>query len=38
LTSGFIGELLIFIGIFEINIFLALLSSFGIIFGTIYSI
>lgn len=37
-TSGFIGEFLVLIGLFQSNPFVAFLSSFGMIFGAAYSI
>ena len=36
-TSGFIGELLILLGVFETNIFVAVISTFSIILTAIYS-
>jgi len=35
-TSGFIGEFLILIGAFKINILIAVLASFGVIFAAAY--
>jgi proton-translocating NADH-quinone oxidoreductase chain M len=37
-TSGFIGEFLVLLGLFQSNKFVAFLSSFGMIFGASYSI
>jgi NADH-quinone oxidoreductase subunit M len=37
-TSGFIGELMILLGVFETNLFTALLSTFSIVLTAIYSI
>lgn len=37
-TSGFIGEMLILMGIFEINKWIALISTFGTILGAVYSV
>ena len=37
-TAGFIGEMLILIGIFKINKFAALIATFGTILGAVYSI
>lgn len=36
-TSSFVGELLILLGLFEINAFVAFLACIGVIFGVIYS-
>lgn len=38
LTSGFIGEFLVLIGLFQSNPLVAFISSFGMIFGAAYSI
>ena len=35
-TSGFIGEILILIGIFQVNIFVAVLASLGVILSAAY--
>jgi NADH-quinone oxidoreductase subunit M len=35
-TSGFVGEFLILIGVFKINILIAVLASFGVIFAAAY--
>ena len=35
-TSGFVGEFLILIGAFKINILIAVLASFGVIFAAAY--
>ena len=35
-TSGFIGEFLILVGVFQINIFVAVMSSLGVILAAIY--
>ena len=37
-TSNFIGELLLLVGIVKSNVFIFLLSGFGILFGTCFSI
>ena len=37
-TSSFVGEFLIFLGIFKYNIFVGFLSGFSMILGAIYSI
>ena len=37
-TSGFIGEMLILIGVFKINKFVCLVSTFGTVLGAVYSI
>jgi len=37
-TASFVGELLILLGIFKENIFVALIASIGVILGAIYSI
>jgi proton-translocating NADH-quinone oxidoreductase chain M len=36
-TSGFIGELLILLGVFETNVFVAVISTFSIILTAVYS-
>jgi len=38
LTSSFVGEFLILVGIFESNTFVAVLGSTGMVLGTIYSL
>lgn len=38
LTSGFVGEILIFIGLFHVSPFISILSGFGVILGAAYSI
>ena len=38
LTSGFVGEILIIVGVFEINKFAAIIASIGTVFGAVYSI
>lgn len=38
LTSGFVGEILIFLGLFHISPFISLLSGSGVILGAAYSI
>src|ERR1700690_3931730 len=35
-TSGFVGEFLVLVGAFQVNFWLALLGSLGMIFGTAY--
>ena len=35
-TSGFVGEFLVLVGIFQINIFVAVLASFGVILAAAY--
>jgi len=35
-TSGFVGEFLVLIGVFQVNIFVAVLSSLGIILAAAY--
>jgi NADH-quinone oxidoreductase subunit M len=37
-TSGFVGELLILLGVFETNLFVAMASTFSIILTAVYSI
>jgi NADH-quinone oxidoreductase subunit M len=37
-TSSFIGEFLIFLGIFNINIFVSFLSCFSIVLSAVYSL
>ncbi len=36
-TSSFVGEFLIFLGIFKLNIFVGVFAGFGMILGAIYS-
>ena len=38
LTSSFVGEFLILVGVFESNTFVAVLGSTGMVLGTIYSL
>ena len=38
LTSGFVGELLIFMGVFELNPFITILSLLSLFFGAIYTL
>jgi proton-translocating NADH-quinone oxidoreductase chain M len=38
ITSSFIGEFLIFVGIFKVNIFVTILAAISIVLGAIYSI
>jgi NADH-quinone oxidoreductase subunit M len=35
-TSGFVGEFLVLVGAFQVNIWLALLGSFGMVLGAVY--
>ena len=35
-TSGFVGEFLVLVGIFQKNIFIAILASFGVILAAAY--
>jgi NADH-quinone oxidoreductase subunit M len=35
-TSGFVGEFLVLVGAFQVNIWLALLGSFGMVLGAAY--
>lgn len=37
-TSGFIGEMLVLLGLFDVNKLIAILATFGTILGTVYSI
>jgi len=35
-TSGFVGEFLVLVGVFQINIFVAVLASFGVVLAAAY--
>ena len=35
-TSGFVGEFLVLVGVFQINIFVAVMASFGVILAAVY--
>jgi len=35
-TNGFVGEFLILLGVFEANVFYAVLATTGVIFGAVY--